>query len=154
MSNRKRKTDQPELPFSASTAVGITEEVYVGVRVMESIKRLMRARNLGRAELADHLAARLGRQIQITTVDMWFSPDKADRWPAFTALLVICEWLHSLEPLNALVDALGAAVIDRRGMTLLKIGQAYLDQRKLEIHRTDLERAVEAHLLEDLRSGA
>lgn len=149
---KKIDTRQAALPLNNGQAL-ITEEVYVGVAVMEKVKAVLKSRRKSRAELTEYLSERLGRHVQVTTVDMWFSGDKAERWPSFPVLILICQFLDSLEPLQALISHLGADIIDERGKTLLRIGETYVDKRRLEVKQDELDRAVQSILFEEMRHG-
>ncbi|MBI5815908.1 MAG: hypothetical protein HZB29_09895 [Nitrospinae bacterium] len=123
-----------------------------GILVMGEIQRLMKRRNKSRSNLADYLTWRLDRTIAVTTVDMWFCETK-DKWPSFPILLLICDFLGSYEPLNAMAQTRGLSVIDEEGQKLLAVGEAYMNKKLIAMHDEKLERAVDGILLSRAKRG-
>lgn len=146
-----RKTDQTQVVMAFPS---LDEQeggpVFVGLKVMAEVQKLMKAKRRSREQLADYISNRRSRTVHKTTVDMWFCETK-DKWPSFPDLLLICRFLQSHEPLNKLAAEVGAAVIDHEGMTLLKVGKTYLEKRRLEITQDKLDEAVQSILCNEIR---
>lgn len=94
--------------------------------VMRSLQALLKKSGKSREELTDYLRDKLQRQIRVTTVDMWFSEGKSDKWPSFPILLLMCRFVGSYEPLEIMAEALGAKLIEQKDMRLVEVGRAYV----------------------------
>lgn len=127
--------------------------VLVVMQVMQEISRGLRKKNQSREQLADFLNEKLHHEFQRTTLDMWFSEAKADKWPPLHVILLMCDFIKSYEPIQLIAKSRGLLLIEEEEQKLLDVGRAAVDKQVLAIREERLNEKVQGVIAHRIQRG-
>jgi hypothetical protein len=102
--------------------------------------------------LAEHLTRAAGKEVTVDMINSWTAESKG-HVPPPQYIVYICHFTGDTAPLRAMVEPLGIELISSREKELLELGQVYVETRKLDIKRTELNHRVEALFLNKVEGG-
>lgn len=140
MSKGKQKADNQQAFGFAS----MPEPEDILRAVKKAITKAMK--RTSRDELAGYLTRAAGKEVTVDMINAWTAESKG-HVPPPQYIVYICQFTGDTGPLRAMVEPLGIELISSREKELLELGQVYVETRKLDIKRTELNHRVEALFL-------